>query len=282
MKRACKSLDFAQRGMKSLVFSQLTKSSRVLSGLFKNNYFQMKYLSVLLAFTVLILSASCRTNVLRGEGNKTTRSSSVSSFNAVQIDVSLKAIINVQEGATAGVQLSGYENVLEHIKTKIVNNTLKIYSDLDETWELKTDDLTAIITVPSIALLKLSGATDADIHGNVTGSSFRLGMSGACNVKIDGITADDFTVDASGASDLTVKGGTVKRASYDLSGASKVKAYPLQTNETVASISGAGTGHVTALQKLSASISGAGTIKYKGHPSVSQDISGAGSISDAN
>lgn len=241
-----------------------------------------KYLLSFVVFGLMVLSTSCRMNVLKGEGKKITDAPAVTPFNAVEIDISLKAVINVQEGTSAGVQLNGYENLLKHIKTKVENNTLRIYSDLDKTWTMDSDDVTATITVPSITLLKLTGAPDADMHGNISGNDFKLDISGASTVKIDNVNVDNFSVDVSGAANIEIKGGTVKHAQYEVNGAGDLKAFPLQSTETTVTISGAGTSHITALQKLTANISGAGTIKYKGHPTISQDVSGAGTISDVN
>ena len=178
--------------------------------------------------------------------------------------------------------MNGYENVLKHIKTEVKGTTLHITCDLGDMWTIDCDSMTTMITLPVLKALTLTGAPDADIHGNIAGGDFKLDISGAANVVIDNINVDAFTSDVSGAADITVKGGIVKSAAYEISGAGKVKAFPLQTVETKASISGAGTSEVTAASKLSASISGAGTIKYKGHPSISQDVSGVGTITDAN
>ena len=232
--------------------------------------------------SVTLFVSSCRMNTLKGEGNKTTAAPSLPSFDAIEIEVPLKANITVQTGAQPGITMNGYENILKHIITTVKNNTLYITSDLGEMWTIDCDGLTTQITLPSLTTLTLSGAPDADIHGNVTGGNFKLSVSGAANVVIDDINVDAFSSDVSGAADITVKGGTVKSAAYEISGAGKVKAFPLQASETNASISGAGTSEVTALTKLSASISGAGTIKYKGHPSISKEVSGVGSITDAN
>jgi hypothetical protein len=242
----------------------------------------MKYLSVALLFCVSLLFSSCKSKVLRGEGSKTTKAPVVSSFNAAYVDVSVNVVVNVQEGATPGIQIAGYENLLQHIKTKVENNSLRIYSDLDDSWEMKSDEVIVTITAPSINLLELSGATTADIHGNLHGNSFKLDISGASGVNIDSMNTDDFIVDASGAATLTVRGGSVKHASYQINGAGKIRAFPMTTEETIATISGAGSSNVTAKQKLTANISGAGTIRYKGHPAIAQDISGAGAIADAN
>lgn len=241
-----------------------------------------KYLLLCVCFAMMIFASSCKRNVLRGEGNKTSSTPSVASFNAVNIDISVKADITVQSGVQPGVELSGYENVIKHIKTTVKDNVLYIKSDLGEMWDIDGNDVTAKITVPSIAALTLTGAPDADMHGNIAGPDFKLDISGASKVVIDNINVDDFSSEVSGAADIEVKGGAVKKASYEISGAGKILAFPLQANETTASISGAGKNEVTALSKLNATISGAGSIKYKGHPSITQEVSGVGSISDAN
>lgn len=238
--------------------------------------------SVIVLIVIGVAISSCRMNVLKGKGNKTTNTPVVASFDAVDIDIDLKITVNVQEGTAPKVQIEGYENLLQHILTKVENNKLRIYDDLDETWTIESKEVNVTITVPTISLLKLSGAPDAVIHGNMTGAAFKLDISGASSVKIDNLNVDNFVVVVSGAADVEVKGGNVKTAAYEINGAGNVKAYPLQSAEATASISGAGTCHVTAIQKLTSAISGAGTIKYKGHPVITQDVSGVGTISDAN
>jgi len=240
-----------------------------------------KNLLAVAAIIIIISLASCKTNVLRGSGNKTTTTLPVSSFSEIAVSIPIKTVITVKEGAP-GLQLSGYENLIKHIKATIENNKLTIHYDLDDTWTVHSDGLTATINVPSLASLSLIGAPDADVHGNITGSDFRLVISGASDVTFDNISTDNFIADVSGAGDIKINGGNVKRATYTISGAGDIKAYPLQAQETSASISGAGDGQVTALQKLTANISGAGDIKYKGHPVITKNISGVGDLTDAN
>ena len=240
-----------------------------------------KYFPLVCLLAAIIAISSCR-NVLKGEGNKTTVSPPVSSFSTLDITLPVNVTINVQTGSQPGIVLSGYENVIKHIKINTDNNTLILKTDLDDNWTIDGRDVTVTITTPTLSALSLEGATDADIHGNISGSNFKLGISGASRAVIDNINTDNFSSDISGAADLRIKSGNVKVASYELSGAGKILAFPLQTSETSTSISGTGTSEVTASQKLTANISGAGTIKYKGHPSISRDVSGAGSISDAN
>ena len=188
------------------------------------------------AVSFALFVSSCRMNTLRGEGNKTTAAPTLSSFNAIEIEVPLKANITVQSGAQPGIQMNGYENILKHITTTVKNNTLYVKCDLGETWTIDCDGLTTQITLPSLTSLTLTGAPDADIHGNVAGGNFKLDISGKANVTIDNINVDTFASDVSGAADITIKGGTVKSAAYEISGAAKVKAFPLQAGETVAGV----------------------------------------------
>jgi len=243
---------------------------------------QKRFLFAAIIVCATLLTSSCRMNVLRGEGTKTVATPDVSSFNAVDIDISLNAVITVQEGVQPMLKLDGYENIIKHIKTSVENNKLRIYSDLDDTWTMDSGDITAEITLPEITALTLEGAPDAEVHGSITGGDFRLDISGASTVKLDNVNVDNFSIQVSGAGDIVVKGGAVKHASYEIDGAGTLKAYPLQADETVATISGAGTSQVTALKKLAANINGAGTIKYKGHPEITKEVSGIGTISDAN
>ncbi|MCW3120545.1 MAG: hypothetical protein JWQ38_37 [Flavipsychrobacter sp.] len=241
-----------------------------------------KLFTACLLLGTVLFAASCRRNILKGEGPKGTTNPTVTAFNAIDMDLPLKASITVQQGTQPGIQFNGYENIIKHLKVKVENNTLTITTDLDDTWDIETDDITVQVTMPSLTALSLSGSSDADIHGNITGSIFELSISGAGNVVIDNITTDTFSSEVAGAASIEVKAGAVKNVEYEISGAGKIKAYPLQTMETHASISGAGKAEVTALQKLDASISGAGYVKYKGHPSVTQQIAGAGAVTDAN
>lgn len=238
-----------------------------------------RLLSICAIAALTVCLFSCKRNVRKGEGPKGSSIPSVTSFNAIDIDLAVKANITVQPGAQPSVHLSGYQNLIDHIKTVVKDNTLYITSDLEgDMWIISGEDVVADITVPSLNSLSLSGAPDADIHGSITGQAFDLDISGSSKVIIDNLNVDTFSSDGSGLAHITVKAGTVKSASYDLSGAGSVEAFPLQSDETEASISGTGKCEVTAIKKLDADISGAGSVKYKGHPTVSQEVSGVGSI----
>jgi hypothetical protein len=243
----------------------------------------MKRFCLLILSVLSIISfGSCGVNVLRGEGKKTTKTPSVKAFDAVDSRISSKVRITVTEGAANSLELRGFENIIKHIKTEVRQNTLYLSFDLDDTWTVNSDDMEIQITTPSLKMLSMSGFSDAEVHGNITGSVFKVDMSGAGSLTIDEINVEKFAADLSGAADLKIKGGNAKLASYELSGVGNVSAYPLQTEETMASLSGAADGEVSASRLLDARISGTGSITYKGKPEVKEHVSGMGSVSAAD
>ncbi len=79
----------------------------------------------------------------------------------MDISLPIKTDITVPNGVQPGIQLSGYENVIKHIKTEVKNNVLYVTVDLGDMWDMNCDDVTAQITVPAINALTLTGAPDA-------------------------------------------------------------------------------------------------------------------------
>ena len=232
---------------------------------------------------VAMVCFACTGRGIRGEGQVVTNKLSVADFTALDLSVPAKATITVQPGAATSVEITGYANLLEHIKVKNQGNKLVVYMDKDISWNFRSGDETRLkITVSSLSALTTDGAASAEVHGIISGKAFALDISGAGKVAVDSLMADNFTTDVSGAGDITVKGGTVHTASYHISGAGKIRAYGLQAEDVSTEISGAAKAELTATARLTVSISGAGSIRYKGHPAITKDISGAGSLNDEN
>lgn len=243
-----------------------------------------KHIYFLAAVTGIVLFlSSCHGKHMRGRGAKVTEPRTSTPFSAIDVDATLKLIVTVQPGAHPTLVLKGYKNLLEHIKTSNDSNTLRIYTDLDDSWSFSShDNTTAEIIVPSLSALNLSGATDADIHGSVTGNDLTIEISGSGKIIIDSLNVVNFTTTVEGAANIEINSGTVQKATYDISGAGKIAAFALQASEVTTSVSGAAKADLTALKTLDINIDGAGKIKYKGHPVVTKDIEGAGSVRDVN
>lgn len=216
-----------------------------------------------------------------GKGKVLTENRPVTSFTTIDIDAPVKSNITINPSAQPSVSLNGYENILKIIKVRVEGNTLHIYTD--NFLNLSSDkDVSADIIVPSLSSLSISGASDATINGNITGSDFNLHISGVGKVNMASVNVTNFSAHISGAGDVTIGTGTIGTAVYKLSGTGSVSAFNVQTQQSSATVSGAGDIELNVQKALDAHISGAGSIRYKGHPVVSSSVSGIGKLTDAN
>lgn len=232
---------------------------------------------IVMIATGILISTSCKENTVYGKGNITTKEREIAQFDKVEIDMAIDAIITV--GATHSVEIKANDNLHKHIKTEISGNTLRVYCDNALTTH---GDMEAIIHMPNITKLDISGAADAIINGDIKGSDFALEVHGAADVKIDELHVDKLNVLLSGASELHIDKGAVQNASYKVTGAGEVYASALETKNAKARVSGAGEMGLFVTDKLDADITGAGEIDYTGHPQVSSHITGVGSLNDKN
>ncbi len=240
----------------------------------------MKPLYILALFLLpALMCTSCKQNRIEGQGKIETLDRTTGSFSGLKIEVPLTANIKIQEGALPRIQLKSYPNILEEIKTEVDNGVLRIYKD-DLVHFGHKDEVTAEITVPTLNSLRISGAADVNMTGQLHTPKFNLVVSGAGDVKLDYLKADVFNATLSGAGDLEVNGGEVNRVVYAVTGAGEITSFPLQCSEAKVSVTGMGDVELSVTDKLDATVTGAGDINYKGHPQLSTNITGAGSVQE--
>ena len=225
-------------------------------------------------FAIALFCAACGGRVIKGEGNVGTVSPTVQPFHAVQIELPLKVVINVVKGAKPSVKFNGYASFLLHLKTKVEDNMLYISSDMEDRMAMDSKTVTAEITVPQLTELYLSSTADADIHGNVTGPSLKIEVSGNSKVTVEEVNTDNFSYTASGNTELDIAGGSVRISSFSIDGTSHIRAFPLQAKESSVTVKGAGTCELSAQKKLNTNVAGSCSVKYKGHPFVIKNPTG--------
>lgn len=220
----------------------------------------MKKLFLFLIPVVLLAFAGCHGfgfgchgYGVRGSGVTKDETRNPGNFSAVDIGGAFDVEIN--NGASASVTLSGDDNLLKLIKTDVEGNTLHVYTKKNISPKRK---LKLVINVENIE---------------------KVDISGACDVKVHNIDADKFDMNVSGASKLFAA-GKAKDVSLDISGAGKVSANELISKRASVEISGAAKADIYASEDLRAEISGVGSLDYYGNPkNVKQSVSGVGSIS---
>lgn len=211
--------------------------------------------------------------------------------------------VTLRQGAEASLIITAPVTQIDKITVTQSNGTIKI-EDLRKRSK-KKDHATAVITLPEIHELSLSGATDLIADGLFTAPSFTATISGASEVKRLMISADknnvtlsgaseytgsftgDLNLNLSGSSDANVKlnGGSVINASCNgsgdldvsgvarqlniiASGSCEVDAISLSAQNADVQLSGSSEADINVSNQLSYSISGASELTVMGNPQI--------------
>jgi hypothetical protein len=168
----------------------------------------------------------------------------------------------------------------DRITVEVKDGILHIGYDREKRigWGSDKKKLKAYISFKQIDKLRISGACDVFIAGELRSDVLSIHQSGASDLK-GKLDVNKLSVDLSGASDITIT-GKARQLSVEASGASDFKGYEMTTETCDARASGASDIKITVNKELSAHASGASAVKYRGS-GVIRDIksSGASSVS---
>ena len=177
---------------------------------------------------------------VKGNGNLASEMRKLSNFKAIEITIGYDKIL-VNCGQEPSIHISGDENILPLIKTRISKGILTIESD--STFETKADS-EIIINVKSLKEFTFDGVGETVIQ-NVNSEKF------TCN--INGV----------GSCDLN---GKVKSFNVSVNGVGSVNARQLIADDVVANLNGVGSVKLYSKNSLNASVNGIGGLTYFGNP----------------
>lgn len=189
----------------------------------------------------------------KGSGVTKIEKREVAGFKKVDVSGAIEVEVIAQKDF--GVEVEADDNLLEYVKTEVDGETLKIYTK-SRIW--KHNKIRVVISMPELTGAEVSGASKVTAN-NVKTDSFKLDVSGASKIEING-EAKDLKIEASGASKINAENLKVANANVDVSGATSVT--------------------VNATEEVKAEASGASKIQYVGEPkNVIKDTSGASKVS---
>ncbi|OGO18584.1 MAG: hypothetical protein A2Z15_05200 [Chloroflexi bacterium RBG_16_50_11] len=261
----------------------------------------MKKLILMLAFIALmipvtILAGCVRVDLAEKSGPITTQQYSFTDFTGIDIGHAFELVVTPSENYS--IAITAGENVLKNIDVHKDGSTLVI--DIDgwtDIWFFSWQSSPKVtITMPVLNELKLSGASQANVHGFKSSHDFDLELSGASELDID-METGDFAADISGASqingrliaansDMELSGASqmnLTGSGVDIrihgSGASKVDMIGFAVNDADIEFSGASYASLTINGRMNVSLSGASKLEYAGSPTLGDiETSGASSI----
>ena len=221
-------------------------------------------------------AATARGKVIIGSGKAKIETRPVSGFSAV--DVSGAGTVTIEVGNTESLTVTGDDNLLPLLETKVRNGVLVIAARKGVYFEPKAPMLYKL-RVKRLTAVTVSGAVTA--RGTVLPQveTLTVSASGASSATFDSVSATALVVDASGSSAVKLKSGMVEKQTVTLSGASRYDGFGLMSGATTVTASGASNAEVSAKRVLIVKASGASTVRYKGEPSVkTNEASGAASV----
>lgn len=242
----------------------------------QKTYCMKKICLLPIAFTFLI-SCNYRETV-RGNGNVTTESRTVSNFKDIQLRGSMN--VHLIKGGDHAVEIQGEENIIPYIET-YVNDGKLIVKYTDDVNINTRRDVTVTVTLPELQEVDITGSGDITGETKFTGNDeIELGITGSGNMRLN-LDAPAIEAKITGSGDIYLSGNT-RDIKCSTTGSGKIDATELKAENAVVKTFGSGNIHVFASVKLDATVNGSGDITYKGGGSVSSKIHGSGSVKAAD
>ncbi len=236
---------------------------------------QRPLLSIMILISGLFL-VSCNiggSHVIRGDGNVVSTVHPVDHFERIDITGVFDVIL--KSGDEPLVVLKTDENLQDIISVEVKNRALYVGPTEDAIY--KHSKMELHITYPALEQIHVGGACKLRAENPVITEKLAFQISGAADIELE-LEVGELQTRVSGAGNLNFSGNAEKHSAM-LSGASNLRAEDLKSKDTRISMSGAGSAHVYASDRLQASLSGVGTIRYSGNPKeIKVDKSGLGSI----
>ena len=177
---------------------------------------------------------------VKGNGNLASEMRELPNFKAIEITIGYDKIL-VNCGEEPSIHISGDENILPLITTRISKGILKIESD--STFKTNSDS-EMIIYVKSIKDFTFDGVGKTVIH-NLNEDKFNCSINGVGSCELN---------------------GKVESFYVSVNGVGSVNARQLIADDVVASLNGVGSVKLYAKNSLNASVNGIGGLTYFGNP----------------
>ncbi len=235
--------------------------------------------------------------VVRGSGNLVTRDFALADFSRVQVGYTFKA--DIRQGTAYSVKVTVDDNLENYLRVSKNGDTLVL--NLRNGYSYRDSTFRAVVTMPGLRELRLSGATVTTASGFTAREDLNVNISGASTASFTNIQVKALDANVSGASTLSGDMDASSFANVRLSGASTAelngKAQNLTAFASGASslrlgdfavgdvhfdLSGASNGTVKPSGTISGRVSGASHLSYLGNPTLGDiNTSGGSSVSRA-
>lgn len=234
----------------------------------------MKTLTQFVALCVLP-AVACASPVA-GSGVTRTETRAVSGFHGVSLGI--PASVEIRQGESEGVTITGDDNVVPLIETKVANGTLEIRW-ADRRTEVRSTKLEIVVDAKALDTLALGGS--GRMHAaSLSTRMLNATIGGSGEIGIDRLDTDALKATIGGSGQLAVA-GRADRLDAALAGSGRLSAGQLQARDAQIALQGSPDAAVRVRDALAVAIAGSGSLTYYGKPKLSQTTMGSGSVRSA-
>ena len=224
-------------------------------------------IKILLSIVIALFFTSCQFDLnlgdgKKGDGNVVTNQREVNEeFTVVKASEGLDVYI-IQDDKTE-ITVEADENIINLIRTDIVNNTLNIHLKERVGWA-KSKKIT--VSLPNITRLETSSGADIETINTIKTDRLELHSSSGSDLVVS-VDADEVDSHTSSGANIRIS-GTAGIIYADASSGSDIKAGELTTKKAVAKASSGAEVTVHATEEVEANSSSGGDVNYSGTASV--------------
>lgn len=230
-------------------------------------------LVILPAIALVAVTACGPVFAVEGSGVPETTTIAVDRFDDIDVTGTFDVEIAVAAGPST-VEVTVDDNLVEHLDVEVDGTTLSIGFERGD-YDPRVSPR-AIVSVPELSGLEVSGASSASVTG-VDTDRFTLNISGASLAVVEG-TMTHLAVAASGASSAIIEGAVADDVELDASGASYVDLTGATADEVAVDLSGASSASVGPVATIGGVLSGASNLEASPESDVSVRTSGASHV----
>ena len=208
-----------------------------------------------------------------GSGKLVTESRSISGVS--QVELSIDANLEIQQGAQESLLVTGDDNILPVLQTNVVGGRLNIrYQPQVNVRGFHQPKL--VLTVKDLNSLRMSSSGSVTV-GPLTTGNFNIDLTSSCNLNIQGIQADKITTNISSSGDITIQ-GTADSLVLHVSSSGNFQAGDLKVPKASVTLSSSGDVTLWVTDNLDVTLSSSGNVAYYGNPAIRQNISSSGRL----
>jgi len=211
--------------------------------------------------------------MITGSGNVITENRAVSNFDRVEFAIPGK--LNVQQGSTESLGVSGEDNILPLLVTNVSAGKLTIRFKPGYNIHT-TKPLEFTLMVKDLNEIGVSSSGSVFVQSLDTGN-LDLTLSSSGSITIETLHANNITARISSSGDISLA-GNADQLNLQISSSGKFQAADLQINSADVGISSSGDATLWVIQDLKAHISSSGNVYYYGSPTVTQSLSSSGKV----